>query len=76
MSSGSASSTANNQNVFDEIAVKIGGKENAKMFGYEMMYAAASKANAKNFDLMRILLERYHSCKAGYRFNLKYPLLN
>jgi len=65
VSSTSANSTGKNENVFDKIAVKIGGKENAKMFGYEIMRGAASKAKAKNFDLMRHLMERYHACKGG-----------
>jgi len=70
MSSGSAAnSSLKNESSFEEMAVKIGGKENAKILGYEMVYGAAKKSNSKNFDLMRTLMERYHACKGGWRVN-------
>jgi len=62
------SSSSVNVSSFDDIAIKIGGKTNAKIIGYEIMYGAATQAKSKNFDMMRILMENYHLCKRGCRF--------
>jgi len=62
---GSGNSSMDSENEQDKILVKIGGKKSAQILGYQMLASANSRKNSDNFDLLRILIERYHDCKDG-----------
>jgi len=65
---GSGNSSMNSENEHEALLVKIGGKKNAQILGFEMLAKANAKKNSENFDLLRILIDRYHVCKDGVDF--------
>jgi len=67
---GSGTSSMNEENEQEKILIKIGGKKNAQILGFEMLASANSRKNSNNFDLLRVLLERYQFCKnSGEYYN-------
>jgi len=62
---GAGNSSTNAESEQEKVLVKIGGKKGAQILGFEMLASANSRKNSNNFDLMKILMERYHFCKDG-----------
>jgi len=52
---GSGNSSMNSENAHEAFLVKVGGKKNAQILGFEMLAKANAKKNSENCDLLRIL---------------------
>jgi len=62
---GSGNSSMESENEQEKVVTKIGGKKSVQILGFEMLASANSRKDSENFDIIRILMERFHECKNG-----------